>query len=122
MSPLSRWRAGVNNLVITVDAVDGGGQITIENQFAYGENQAMARGSATSVFSDGVTWTEQDIETQLIAQEEAQRPPEHHDLRLRWPHTPRRSRRHSTLEGGSGADTYVCVNAGDGATWISDQG
>jgi Ca2+-binding RTX toxin-like protein len=118
---LSRWPGnGINNLLITVDAADGGGQITIENQFGYGGNQANAAINDIA-FSDGVTWTEQDIESQLIAQEEAQTGPNITVYGFDSADTLSAVAGASTLIGGTGANTYVW-NAGNGATWITDQG
>ena len=114
---LSRWPGnGINNLVISV--AGQAGQVTIENQF--GGNPANAAINEIT-FSDGVTWTEQDIESKLIAQEEAQTGPNINIYGFGGSDTLSAVAGSSTLTAGTGADTYVW-NAGDGATWISDQG
>jgi Ca2+-binding RTX toxin-like protein len=116
---LSRWPGnGINNLVISV--AGQAGQVTIENQFVYGSNPANAAINQIT-FSDGVTWTEQDIESKLIAQEEAQTGPNINVYGFADSNTLSAVAGSSTLTAGTGADTYVW-NAGDGATWISDQG
>ncbi len=116
---LSRWPGnGINNLVISV--AGQAGEVTIENQFGYGGNPANAAINQIT-FSDGVIWTEQDIESKLIAQEEAQSGPNINIYGFGGSDTLSAVAGSSTLTAGTGADTYVW-NAGDGATWISDQG
>ncbi len=113
--------SGIDNLVISIDGKNGSpqGQITIQDEFDY-KNNPTDTAIAQIQFSDGVVWTEPQIEAMLLAQEEAQGPGAviygfdgNDTLTARTTTT--------VLTGGLGADTYVWT-AGDGATFISDQG
>jgi Ca2+-binding RTX toxin-like protein len=106
---LMRWGGrGIDDLVIGIDGTNGApqGQVTIAGQFAYGENPADAAISAIT-FSDGVTWTEADIEARLIAQEEAQTGSNVTLYGFGGADTLAARAGISTLTGGNGADTYV---------------
>ena len=73
-------------------------------------------------FSDGVTWTEQDIEAKLLAQEEAQTGPNVTIYGFGDGGTLSAIAGVSSLVGGgTGADNFAW-SAGDGATWISGEG
>jgi hypothetical protein len=113
---------GINDLVITIDGQNGSpqGQVTIAGQFAYGSNPADAAINKIT-FSDGVTWTEADIEAKLLAQEEAQAGPNITVYGFGGADTLTAVAGSSTLTGFGGADTYVW-SAGDGATAIEDRG
>jgi Ca2+-binding RTX toxin-like protein len=120
---LMRWPGrGINDLVIAIDGQNGApqGQVTVAGQFAYGENVADAAINRIT-FSDGVTWTEADIEAKLIALEEAQTGANVGITGFGGADTLTATAGVATLVGGNGADTYVW-SAGDGATFISDQG
>jgi Ca2+-binding RTX toxin-like protein len=120
---LMRWPGrGINDLVIAINGQNGApqGQVTIAGQFAYGENQGDAQINHF-VFSDGVTWTEADIEQKLIVWQEAQTGASVTVYGFGGGDTLTAGQGTHTLIGGLGADTYVWT-AGDGPTWISDQG
>jgi Ca2+-binding RTX toxin-like protein len=128
---LLRWPGqGINDLVVEIDGTNGSpqGQITIADEFNYGASDAFSYRSNPSdaaiqqiAFSDGVVWSEADIEAKLLAQEEAQAGSGAAIYGFDGADTLSAGTGARTLVGGLGSDTYVWT-AGDGPTWISDQG
>ena len=121
---LERWPGnGINSLVITANGENGApqSQVTIENQFSYGATAANAAINQIE-FSDGVTWTEQDIEAVLLAQEEAETGPNVTIYGFGDGGTLSAIAGVSSLVGGgTGANSFAWT-AEDGATWISGEG
>jgi Ca2+-binding RTX toxin-like protein len=128
---LLRWVGrGLNDLVIEIDGQNGApqGQITIASEFDYGSTDAFQTqvNSANApiqriVFSDGVVWTEADIEAKLLAQQNAQAGPGAAIYGFDGADTLYAGKGARTLVGGLGNDTYVW-SAGDGPTVIDDHG
>ncbi|MGZ7086659.1 MAG: calcium-binding protein, partial [Ilumatobacteraceae bacterium] len=128
---LLRWAGrGLNDLVIEIDGLNGSpqGQITIASEFDYGytdafQTQVNAANAPIQqiVFSDGVVWTEADIEAKLLAQQNAQAGPGAAIYGFDGADTLYAGKGARTLSGGLGNDTYVW-SAGDGPTVIDDHG
>jgi lipopolysaccharide export system protein LptA len=111
----------LQNLVIDIDGENGSpqGQVTIQDEFDYRGNRADAA-IAQIRFSDGVVWSEQQIEAMLLGQEHAQGSGA---VIYGFDGSDTLAARTATavLAGGNGADTYVW-SAGDGPTFIADNG
>ncbi|WP_420970809.1 calcium-binding protein [Bradyrhizobium sp. B120] len=128
---LLRWPGnGRDDLVVQIDGLNGGpqGQVIISGEFNYGSTSAFGthvnRADAPIqqiVFADGVVWSETDIEAKLLAQEQAQVAPGGAVYGFDGADTLYAGTGVRTLVGGLGSDTYVWT-AGDGPTFISDQG
>ena len=128
---LLRWAGrGINDLVIEIDGQNGApqGQITIASEFDYGytdafQTQVNAANAPIQriVFSDGVVWTEADIEARLLAQQNAQAGSGAAIYGFDGADTLYAGKAARTLIGGLGNDTYVW-SAGDGPTFIDDHG
>ncbi|KJC54174.1 hypothetical protein UP10_40630 [Bradyrhizobium sp. LTSPM299] len=128
---LLRWPgSGINDLVLAIDGQNGSpqGEVTIAGEFNYGSTNAfnthVDRADAPIqqiAFADGVVWSEADIEAKLLAQEQAQVKTGGAVYGFDGADTLYAGAGARTLSGGLGSDTYVWT-AGDGPTFISDQG
>ncbi|MGY3448401.1 calcium-binding protein [Bradyrhizobium sp. USDA 4353] len=110
----------LNDLVITIDGVDGGaqGQVTLAGQFDRSQF-ALTRGVGRIVFADGVVWTATDIAALVLASEQSSGNSivygfDGDDVLAAGASS-------KELVGGAGSDTYVW-SIGDGVTRIDDQG